>query len=105
VFAPRGRHVANSRGVQIPGRDDGVHALHATSRIRIDRAHLAVRHPTADHNGKKLLGAVKVIGIATFAAQQDGIFLARHRLADGEFLGRQQRRIERRIHRDEAFVT
>jgi hypothetical protein len=64
-----------------------------------------VRDPAANHHPIQLAQAVQVIGIATLAAQQDRIFLARHRLANREFLVSQQCRIERYVHQGSALVT
>jgi len=68
-----------------------------------------MRDATAHHHAVQLAGTVQVIRIAAFAAQQHRVFLARHRLTDGEFficrrVGRQRGGVERRIHRRWTFI-
>ena len=98
MLARGGRHVLDASRVQIRCRDDHVHAGHLTRSVSIDRAQFAMRHPAAYHDAVELAGAVQIVGIAAFAAQQHRVFLPRDRLADGKFLVHQQRGVERRIH-------
>ncbi len=62
---------------------DRDHALHLLGGGGVDRLDPPVRHGRAQDEGMRLIRQVDVVGVAAFAAQQRGVFLARHRLADG----------------------
>ena len=85
------RHDAFERAValQIGGGIDAEHAGHFARRLGVDGADDAVGVLAAHHHRIGLAGQGDVVGIVPLAAQQHGVFLARHRLADGKFLDRQ----------------
>ena len=90
VLVRRRRHVADPGRVEVLGQDDRADARHLASRLDIDAVDDAVRHPAAHHHRVELVRPVQIVGVAALAAQQHRVFLARHRLSDCEFLGRQQ---------------
>ena len=78
--------------------EDGAHAGHRGCLFGVQGGDGAVRHAAAHHHAVELAGQVEVVGVAALAAQQHRIFLARHRLANGEPLGRQEIVIKWCVH-------
>ena len=72
---------------QIGAGIDREHAGHPRSRLGIDAADDAVRIAAANHDAIGLPGKTDIIGVASVAAHQHGVFEPRHGLSDGEFFG------------------
>jgi hypothetical protein len=105
VFPSGGRHVADTACRKISGRDNQMHTGHRACHVRVHRADRAMRHPAAHHHAIELVRQVQIVGIAAFATEQDRVFLARYRLADGKFRAVEQRWVERCVHSGFAFVA
>ena len=71
-------------GLEVRAGVDAEHARHCLRRRGADRLDAAVRERAAHDEGMGLAGQVDVVGVAALAAQQLGVFGARHRLADAE---------------------
>jgi hypothetical protein len=81
-----------------PRRSNAQHARHGLGLGGVDSLDDAVRHLAAHHHAQAWLGRFNVVGVAAFAAQQGGILLPRHRLADAEFHQIEIVRSHRRVH-------
>ena len=72
-------------GLQIGGGEHRQHAGHALGRGGVDAANDSMRLAGADHHRIGLVRLLEVVGIAAFAAHQNGVLFAGDRLADAEF--------------------
>ena len=76
---------AITHGLKVFGRIDGQNARHGLGCRGINAAQMAMGDRAADHNTVNLPRKIDVIRIASFPADEHGIFAPAHRLAYSEF--------------------
>jgi hypothetical protein len=99
------RHDAFERaiGAEIGAGIDAEHPRHGARRRGVDALDHPVGVTAAHHHRIDLARQLDVVGVAAFAAHQDRVFGARHRLPDAEFHQREALRVVLQIHESKAL--